>query len=95
MSKSSDEKKRKEALQKIEELKTQAMELIKKAEVIADEANVTFNFDVSYGMGGTYFPKKKEEVKPVKASEDEDDEDYDNSDEEWDESGWVSSSSMC
>ena len=40
----------------IAKLTDQAIGLVRQAEQIADEACVEFNFDVAYGMGGTYVP---------------------------------------
>lgn len=45
---------RQEAVKQISELTQQAYELIRQAQVIANEAEVDFCFDVAYGMGGTY-----------------------------------------
>ena len=42
------------AYKEIENLKTKAMQLIKEAEEIAKKNNVSFSFDVAYGMGGTF-----------------------------------------
>ncbi len=44
----------KQNTQKISRLVSEAYELIRQAEALADEAGLSFNFDVSYGMGGTY-----------------------------------------
>lgn len=46
--------KQRKAYEEIEKLTSEAMALIRKAERIAEENNVEFSFDVSYGMGGTY-----------------------------------------
>lgn len=85
----STEKEKKEALEKIEKLKEKALKLISEAEEIATEAGVTFSWDLAYGMGGWFRPKRE-------AGKNEDgeltsDEDYADSDE----GGWESSSSNC
>ncbi len=49
-----EEEKKKEALKNIAEKTKLAMELIKECTKIADEAKVSFSFDIAYGMGGTY-----------------------------------------
>ena len=49
-----EEEKKKEALRTIAEKTKQAMDLITECERIADEARVSFSFDISYGVGGTY-----------------------------------------
>lgn len=46
-----------EANEKISELLAKAFELISQAEEIADAAGITFDFDLAYGMGGTYVPE--------------------------------------
>ncbi len=43
-----------DAQKEVQRLAAEAMELIRKAEKIADEHKVNFRFDVAYGMGGTY-----------------------------------------
>lgn len=62
---------------------------IKKAEAIADEHGCEFGFELTYGMGGTYFPKSKPDS--------EDGDRWESSSEGWESSseGWVSSSSQC
>lgn len=45
---------KREALQEIEKLTSEAMALIRKAETLAEEHDVEFSFDLAYGMGGTY-----------------------------------------
>lgn len=82
------EQKQKEALAQIEVLTDQAMEAIRKAETLADEANVSFGFDVEYGMGGTYYPTKA--LNKVPTDEETQYDAWESSDE-----GWVSSSSGC
>ncbi len=79
-----DEAKQREALAKIDEKVKAAYALIKEAEALADEAQVEFGFDLAYGMGGTYYPKKKED-----GTSEEDGSWYSSNE------GWVSSSSQC
>lgn len=81
------EQKQQEALKQIYLLTDEAMAAIKKAETIADQANVMFDFDIEYGMGGTYHPTKS----MSKVSDEETKYDA------WESSseGWVSSSSQC
>lgn len=52
-----DEQKRKAARAEIAMLVSKAESIISEAEGIADKNNVTFDFDLAYGMGGTYIPK--------------------------------------
>lgn len=54
MSQNNEQKALKEISEKLEE----AYKLIRECEKIAEKANVEFSFDVAYGMGGTYIPKK-------------------------------------
>lgn len=64
----------------------EAYAIINECEEIAETAGVSFSFDVAYGMGGSYRPRKEVE------------EDYgDTKSESWYEShsGWISSSSQC
>lgn len=44
-----------EAKKKIDELLQKAYDAVSEAESIADEHELRFNFEVSYGMGGTYY----------------------------------------
>lgn len=77
----SDENKKKKALEELEVHLNRARKEISKAESIADEHGLSFNWDLAYGMGGTYTGKgvTTEEQK-----------------EEWgNEDGWRSSSSGC
>ena len=60
---------------------------IKEAENFANEHGLTFNIDIAYGMGGTYYPT----IKMIKNIHDEGS--WVNSYNE--RSGWVSSSSNC
>jgi hypothetical protein len=90
----------------IDALITQAYALIAEAEAIADSTGESFDFDVSYGMGGTYYPKKMskdtalELLRSGKELSKEErtniakiiDEDDDNY---YRSSGWVSSSHSC
>lgn len=73
-----------EAKKKIEELKEKAQRALWDAEIIADEHGITFDFEITYGAGATYYP----------ASEVDDwmKEDLGLSD---DEGAWISSSQMC
>jgi len=76
-----------EAAKVIDKKTTEAMNLIREAEAIADEYGLDFNFDVAYGMGGYYHGRQASA-------------DWDSSDEEnWDSSdesyGWISSSQGC
>lgn len=75
---------RKKNLGLISEKVASAMASISEAEKLADEAGVSFSFDLAYGMGGTYFPKPNPAI-----PEDERDKNY------YDETGWSSSSSRC
>jgi hypothetical protein len=45
-----------EAAAKIKELLDKAHDAIHEAEKIADESGVDFSFNVSWGMGGRYYP---------------------------------------
>ncbi len=49
-----------EANKLISEYCKEAYAAIKKAEEIAVKHNITFSFDISYGMGGTFFPQGDE-----------------------------------
>lgn len=46
-----------QAKQAIAEKVAAAYALINEAEAIADENEVSFRLEVSYGMGGTFYPK--------------------------------------
>jgi hypothetical protein len=41
----------------------EAMKLIREAQALADQYKLSFSFDVSYGMGGTYYgdPAERDE----------------------------------
>ncbi len=47
-----------DATAQIAVLVKEAKEKIREAEKIAEESNVEFDFQVAYGMGGTYIPLK-------------------------------------
>lgn len=97
--------------EKLNELVTQAYNAIAEAEKIADQLGVSFDFDVAYGMGGTYYPKRKPKMTRTAALEllrngaaltiAEREEiarvlnDEDDNDGYYGEEGWNSSSSMC
>lgn len=49
---------RAEANKKIEELLQNAYDSISQAEAIAQEYNLTFRFELEYGMGGYYDPNE-------------------------------------
>jgi hypothetical protein len=55
------EEQQKEANKLISDKLEQVYALIKECEKIADENQVSFNFQVEYGMGGYYYPKEKDE----------------------------------
>lgn len=57
-----------------------AMSLIRDAESIADENDVSFNFSLGYGVGGTYYPRSWSSSDCVIGGM---------------ESGWVSSTGQC
>lgn len=38
-------------------IKAEIFSLLKEAEDLADEADLSFSFSVCYGMGGTYYPQ--------------------------------------
>jgi hypothetical protein len=65
---------KREVAAKIAELTRQAHALIDEAERLADESGVDFTFSVAWGMGGHYYPPKREGV-PL-GEEDEDDREY-------------------
>lgn len=85
MSKEDKEKelREKQALQRIEALKKEAMGKLNEAEKIADENGIGFSWDLAYGMGGWYNPKTKNE-----------DGSWNESNEDGD-AGWQSSSNSC
>jgi len=70
------------AREEIEKKLDEARKLIEEAEAIADEAGVTFSFDLAYGMGGTYYPDKVAEERGYVEEEDLD-------------NGWRASSRSC
>ena len=45
---------RQEAVARISELTNQAREILREAEAIADQAEVSISWDLAYGMGGWY-----------------------------------------
>lgn len=63
------EKVRREKTAEISKLTTQAVELIRKAEVIAQEYQITFSWDLEYGMGG-YFGEECDYGSPSEPDED-------------------------
>lgn len=71
---------RQEALTEISNKLDLARAIISECEKIAEEACVEFDFSVTYGMGGTYYPVNKI------VDEDE----WSSSNE-----GWVASSQQC
>lgn len=86
------EQEQKEAMQQINQKTEAAMALIREAQALADKANVTFDFSLAYGMGGTYFPKLTDEQKEqAKKEAEEKGRWYDSYENE----GWQSSSSRC
>ena len=75
-----------EAKKKIDELIKEAYAKVQEAEAIADEHSLTFDFEVEYGMGGTYYGA---------GSDDDDDgwlDDYGYSE---DTGAWLPSSQSC
>lgn len=81
-------KKRVEALKEEAYAKiNEATAMINEATAIADKWGVTFNWDLAYGMGGTYYPQRTADSK------------WSESDEAWrpsdTEDGWYSSSQSC
>ena len=88
----------------IAEKLSEAHDLIKECENLADEHNTSFDFSVAYGSGATYYGKpKKNKVKSDALAKLTDEEkealglsDVD-PDEEWSSSdaGWMSSSAQC
>jgi hypothetical protein len=81
----------KEANEAISKLVSQAHMAITAAEKIANDNDLTFSFDVSYGMGGNFHPKS--EFKPGGEMEWAQDEyGIDAGDEQ---GGWVASSQTC
>lgn len=89
----------------IDKLLQEAHSLIIQAERIADLTGETFQFDLAYGMGGTYYPKtltKDEAVKILRSGDELSEEEREGiakilsgDAEDYYETGWVSSSSMC
>lgn len=79
---------RDKAFEEINKLRQQAYDLIKQCEAIADESGCGFSWDIAYGMGGYYNPRKPDKLDESK---------YDPDSGEWSESdgGWASSSSNC
>lgn len=47
---------RQEAMKRIEALKAEAETALREAQAIANEHNIIFSWDWSYGMGGSYHP---------------------------------------
>lgn len=69
-----------EAAKKIEELTSQAQQLVWEAESIADEHGLEFTLDIGgYGMGGTYYSEAYVEREGLR----------------WSEPGWNASSHSC
>ena len=77
-----------QAKKEVERLKEEAYAKIKEATAIADKWGVTFNWDLAYGMGGTYYPQHTEDSKWSESSDDV----WRPSDTE---DGWYSSSQSC
>lgn len=71
---------REQAIREIDLLTVEAHAILAKACQIADEHQVTVNFNICYGSGSTYYPKKGSLAE----------EDWYGSTE-----GWVSSSTSC
>lgn len=46
------------AEKEIDKKKKEIMKLVKECKKIADKANITFELQVAYFMGGTYYPPK-------------------------------------
>lgn len=84
-----------EAYAKVAELTDQAMKLVKDCEKIADEYDVTFGFDVAYGMGGTYYPKPNETKRNALAKLSEAEREALEISEDDDDYGWKASSHSC
>lgn len=71
---------KREAAAKIEELTSQAQQLVWEAESLADEHGLEFTLDIGgYGMGGTYYSEKYHEEQGFRYSE----------------PGWNASSQSC
>ncbi len=94
---------RDEADRLIAEKLSEAHDLIKECENLADLHGTSFDFSVSYGAGATYYGKKKSKVKSTALAKLTDEEkkalgltDVE-ADDEWDSSdgGWESSSEQC
>lgn len=51
-----------EAREEINKLISKAYDAINRAEELANKFNITFDFDVAYGMGGSYDPVEGEWV---------------------------------
>lgn len=73
-----------EAENKIKALKKKAQEALWEAEVLADEHNIVFDFEITYGAGATYYPAAEVDdwMKEDLGLEDG-------------EGAWISSSQMC
>lgn len=80
-----------EANDAIKKLVSYAREVLKAAEEIAENHKQTFDFELAYGMGGTFTPMSV--AKQDHEDEEGDDPDWEPSDGE--DYGWISSSSMC
>jgi len=82
------------AAKEIAEKTAEAMRLVRECEKIADENDIDFSFSVSYGMGGTYVPKRQKPAEKNRKSSVGScwggNDDYDNR-----ESGWQASSNSC
>lgn len=61
----SDEK-TKEAMKQMSAHVAEAQAALAKAMKIADEHDLSFNWDASYGMGGTYYGANTEDLKEMK-----------------------------
>lgn len=98
-----------EAQSKINENVKKIYEIFAETEALADKYSIGFGFSPAYGMGGHYNPKKpmtrEEALRLIKSGEELTQEQRDNivivlespeSDEDdWNGSGWVSSSQNC
>jgi hypothetical protein len=82
------EAKRRQALAEITVKTDAARALIKEAEAIANKSGVEFEFSLTYGMGGTYHPPRKQQNWDSSSSCAE-------GSMEDSEGGWQSSSSNC
>jgi hypothetical protein len=92
--------------EQIDGLVAEAYASLNAAEAIADKNFIEFDFDVAYGMGGTYRPAMDKEnalallnsgVELTSSQKDAVAEVLETDEDDYDEEnfGWVSSSSMC